>query len=230
MYHRDVWRCGFLVLGACGRLGFDPIGGASGDATDGVRDVAANADTSAIGCVSPGDPDSFDTPGGGCDTWGSGMVSNGTMTEAGSAVVIMLDTGGASSASCKEVATVPFTNGVFAEISAVAQGAGALTGFGADDGASLGFLQFNEENGTLSFYKNGTSVGSVAYDPVAMRWWRLRPDATGTTTFFETSPDGLDWLQRGSTGTSFVTVQAFISASAPGLATQARFEGVDVCP
>lgn len=42
---------------------------------------------------------------------------------------------------------------------------------------------------------------TVSYDDTTMRWWRIRH--AGTTVFWETSPDGLDWTTQRSKTAGF---------------------------
>ena len=72
----------------------------------------------------------------------------------------------------------------------------------------------------------------MPYDPVAMRWWRMRP--VGGFVAFETAPDGLAWtLVSTSTdpvptnGLAQVTTFMRTPSADPGVAC---FEGIDVCP
>lgn len=45
------------------------------------------------------------------------------------------------------------------------------------------------------------SQSSIAYDPVAQRYWRFRADAT--TAYFDTAPDAMTWTQQASTPAMF---------------------------
>ncbi len=72
----------------------------------------------------------------------------------------------------------------------------------------------------------------VPYDPVAMRWWRMRPITGGV--LYETSPDASSWTllatsNRPSSQAMQVTLFGGVgfAEAAPGAA---RFEAVNTCP
>jgi hypothetical protein len=62
-------------------------------------------------------------------------------------------------------------------------------------------LELNVEGNTLYLLQvvNGSNVSnkSTTYDPVAMRYWRLRADASNF--YFETSPDATTWTTKMTT-------------------------------
>src|SRR5579862_1987568 len=106
------------LIAACGRIGFDPPSGPGtgdggpgdgrGRATDGGTG-STDALATATSCLSPGDPESFDSNGPGCDTWGAQFAMSATVGEAGSALLLMLGPGTAT-AGCIGPA-LPFANG-----------------------------------------------------------------------------------------------------------------------
>jgi hypothetical protein len=66
------------------------------------------------------------------------------------------------------------------------------------DGSS--YYEFSVEGNTLYLYQtiNGTNVNTktLAYDPVAHKYWRFRADAT--KVYWDTSADAVTWTQRYS--------------------------------
>jgi hypothetical protein len=68
------------------------------------------------------------------------------------------------------------------------------------NGLTGDLLEIIQESGTLYFRRwlggTDTELANAAWDPVAMRWWRIRE--SGGTTFYETSPDGAAWVKRAS--------------------------------
>jgi hypothetical protein len=78
-----------------------------------------------------------------------------------------------------------------------------------------------------------TEIAGHPYDPIAMRWWRLRPEADALVA--EYGPDGLQWneLGRDSAGAGLASanlqIQLAVNA-AQANASEARFATLDVCP
>jgi hypothetical protein len=63
-------------------------------------------------------------------------------------------------------------------------------------------LGFEQQHGMLRMFSTGApSDGVVAYDTVQQRYWLVREN--GGVVSFETSPDGVDWTVRFSTGSTF---------------------------
>jgi hypothetical protein len=50
-------------------------------------------------------------------------------------------------------------------------------------------------HGSISFDASGTLSGTMPYDPIAHRWWRIAH--TGSTIVAELSPDGVTWTPIG---------------------------------
>lgn len=79
----------------------------------------------------------------------------------------------------------------------------------ADDDA----VEISQWGGTLSFvyWLNGSMknvVASVTWDPVAHRWWRIRE--AGGTIYWDTSPDGMAWMNRASETVPFAVTAPHI--------------------
>ncbi len=227
----------FWVLGlvACGRIQFDPITDDGGSIVDdgpiGGDDtiVAGDADL-ATSCVQPATTCAFNGPGT-CSCWGTPIVSSATVTESGGQLRIApaANTLGATGA-CQRM-NVPLTDvGIFAEVSQIvstSQGVTELDVAGTSETFSI------QVTGTTLLWGDGTDGGNATYNAVAMRWWRIRPLATGTT--FERSADGNTWTPLGTvpqlppSGSYTVRISGTtaLGVAAPGAAI---FEGINVCP
>lgn len=232
----------FWILGlvACGRIDFDPLtdhGGSNGDDGGlGVDDsgtindtLTADADL-ATSCVQPTTTCAFNGPGI-CSCWGTPITSSATITESGGQLRIApaANTIGATGA-CQRT-NVPFTNvGIFAEVSQIvstSQGVTQLDVVGSSETFTI------QVTGTTVLWGDGTDNGNATYNAVAMRWWRIRPLATGTT--FERSPDGKIWTALGTVAqvastaphTVRISGTTALGVGAPGAAI---FEGMNVCP
>lgn len=92
----------------------------------------------------------------------------------------------------------------------------------------------SEQDGKLTLFvaPAGTIEASATYDPIAMRWWRLRPDRVADVTIAETAPDGIHWSVLGMTDISPPTiVRPQISAARDGAnPAAAEIDGLDICP
>ena len=224
-----MYRAWWLVVAGCGRIGFDPLGGsANGDAYDG------DAIVTSTNCVSPGNPERFPTQAQACLGWGgTGGAGAFTMVQSAGTLTITIPAGDAQAEGACAGTVVPFAHGVFAEISQITDSP-VLTYLEAISGSRDLSIQGSTSLG-LTFYDDFTSlVPELPYDPVAMRWWRIRPDETGTATVFETAPDGLMWTTQATSSAPPGTVTPRIRANPSGLAsatpTSAIFNGVDACP
>lgn len=60
------------------------------------------------------------------------------------------------------------------------------------------------------------SIFSIAYDPIAHRYLRLRHDTSSDNVFYETSPDGAAWTVQGTTPTFAPIVEVFLMLSGSG--------------
>lgn len=222
------------TLAACGRWGFGESGVAGGANADGAIDTALDAAV-ASGCTDPAaaDADSFDT-GVGCGAWGSPIMDFTSAVVSGGGLEITSQAGHAGAQGGCIHASAPFTaNGTFIEVGAVPPAStSALTGFVIDGiGGSSGKFAMYAENGLLKARDYVGVMLSPPHDPVAMRWFRLRP-TNGVE--FEVSPDGRTWTSVGSSplappATVQITIYAGVSAAEPSPVVS-RFEGVNVCP
>lgn len=222
-----------LVCCACGRLGFDGTSRIGPDATvsDGTPLVDAVPDGALDPtCVAPGAGTTF--PGGApCADWGgTPSVIDATITESGGQLVITpsANTAGAQGGCVRSA--VPFgAGGAIVEVSSVLAGANTLTAFQLGLGATA--LSMAVSGGMLLSQDGTGTRASVAYDPVKMRYWRVRP--TTAQIVFEYG-DGTSWTQHGSSSQTPLASYDFqilagelAAAPAPG---SARIESVNLCP
>lgn len=227
-----------LALAGCGRLSFDATGsgdgganGGDGGSSDGGGSGTGDAtvDGTSGACVQPAAFCAFEGVGP-CSCWGTPSVINAGMSETGGALSITPNAntiGAQGSCTRNNVAFGP--EGIFIELSQVVSGAQGLTAL--QIGSSPDVFEIDIQNGTIST-TDGSNNGGTSYDPVAMRWLRVRPIATGTT--FERSADGRTWTAFYTTGRAASAmynvriIGGTIGAeAAPGAA---RFEGINVCP
>lgn len=234
------WLFVLGVLASCGRLSFDATtGGALGDgggtgdgggSGTGDGGGSGSTDGSTTGaCVQPAAFCAFEGVGP-CSCWGTPSTINAGMSESGGTLTITpnANTIGAQGACVRNnVAFGP--EGIFVEISEVVSGAQGLTAL--QIGSSPDVFEIDIQNGSINT-TDGSNTGGTSYDPVAMRWLRVRPIATGTT--FERSADGMTWTgfyTSGRVASAMYNVRIIggtIGAqAAPGAA---RFEGINVCP
>jgi hypothetical protein len=106
---------------------------------------------------------------------------------------------------------------------------------GPDTNNWAGFI---EEAGTLFFEKNigssTTQVASATYSATTHAWWRIR-ESSGTI-FADTSPDGVNWTNFGSTTVSFsyTTVLVHLEdgsfGAAPSSPAPAKFANFNTIP
>jgi hypothetical protein len=230
-------RClALIVAAACGRIGFEPLRPSGDDDNGDDASSSGDASSGSGSCADPGVGDSFDSATV-CD-WGSAAGSNTALMQTGGALLMtptpdIVDASGTCARS-----GVPFTAaGLFVEVSGIVTNFTSLQFVDGSDGdwgiEAVGSGLGLPTGPTLEIFQASGEIGSgVAYDPVAMRWWRMRP--VGGFVAFETAPDGLHWtLVTTSTdpaptlGLAQVGTFMRTPSADPGVA---RFEGVDVCP
>jgi hypothetical protein len=106
----------------------------------------------------------------------------------------------------------------------------ALTAYVALGTAS----QIVVRNGMIEVWNPGIGVAlaSVVYNPVAMKWWRLRPVGTGVTA--EYSADALNWVFLATvlgTPPSQIRIDIGGGTNSQELAAgTAVFDNLNVCP
>src|SRR5258708_32161117 len=112
---------------------------------------------------------------GSCMPWGQAFASGGaTVTANGDGtLVVTIAPPVASQAGCRASPMLPFAgNGIAVEVRSEALGSGdvllRLLANNVAIGVDQNELLFTTSNGTTTF-------GQAPYDPVAQRWWRLRP-------------------------------------------------------
>ncbi|MFD5041952.1 chitosanase [Streptomyces sp. NPDC058377] len=108
---------------------------------------------------------------------------------------------------------------------------------GSTDGTSIGWT-YNLISGMLRAVSNvdywDDAAVSLTYSSTAHRWWRVRE--TGSTVYWDTSPDGVTWTQRRS-----LTTPAWAAAATTlglsleavrdtGAAAYAEFDNLNVAP
>jgi len=208
-----------FAVAACGRLHFDPTS---------ELDARGPGDASAAGCVAVGASDDF-SDGVACTPWGTPITARTTISEANGELVITPQPDmTAATGSCQRSGMPVPDTGLFVEITAVLPF--GSTGISVDDGLMPTGMFVN--NTKLSVDADSSTAGMGPYDPVAMRWWRIRRGPG--VILYETSPDASTWtifaqaaIQIAATATVQLFAAQQTAVAAPG---SARFGAVNVCP
>ena len=224
----------FLVLGACGRLGFTEARTADGGpATDATATKENGLDaTTATGCTPPGFPQPFVSA---CESWGWTTAIGATVTVNNEFAISPTAGMNNSFGGCIEQNVMAFGNGFLTEISEFLDPTmptyTSLQGWGSTSGSFFIILQMEE----FQFYVNDTLVSTMPFDPT-LRWWRIRPDpSSGLAVLGEVSRDAQTWIAIGSmamTVPDFVKTQvgAGYNGVAPANLGMTRFHSVNICP
>ena len=227
------------MLAGCGRFNFDPTGGAddAGGNDGGNPDAMIDAPMSTTACVDPGNGDTFATAGTPCQPWGTLNNDRVTVTQSGGAITMTPPPNVQGPAAACTHTAIPFSAGVMLEVSSVLNNvAGSQTFFTIRDvaGAQNSFTIF-EGAGSGMLRPSDTAMPAQvgpSYDPVAHRFWRMRPNAGKVV--FEASPDASTWSTLAvSTLPVPVTVTvSFGALEVPQIANPgtARFESINTCP
>ncbi|MEO8841055.1 MAG: hypothetical protein ABI591_22645 [Kofleriaceae bacterium] len=215
-----------VALTACGRFGFDPVNGAGGD--DAGNGSGSGSGDVLAGCLSPGYGDGFDEiqP---CAQFGNSMVVNGGMNVSNSQLTITPNANSQTSIGCNRSSATFTRPGTFVEISQILPQPGqTLLGI-TSSVDNAGFVAFM---GLLAYTDTSGADVAQPYDPIADRWWRIRPISTGTIA--EVSANGTAWttfarssLMLGSPVTIALYAQTDTNDPTPGTAV---IQGIDVCP
>ena len=225
-----------VVLGACGRIGFDPGGLATGDDGAGGGDGGPpGGDGSLVdgpggSCIAPGNGCAF--PGGlPCSCFGTPSMINAGMAENAAnhlRITPNANTLGAQG-SCVRTATPFGPGGAIVEIAQVVSGAEGLTAIQVGGGADV--FTLSQRGGQLIAEDGGGTVNAIPYFAFLMRWWRMRPNGLGVV--FEYATNGMTWTtfaQSTRTPSTTYTVRliggTLAAIAAPGFA---QFNRVNLC-
>lgn len=197
-----------------------------GDNLHPVADAARSLDAPA--CFAPTEGYSF--PGGSpCGTWGTPIAFDATLLEENGTLSISPAANIAGAVGgCARTDVILGVGGVFVEISAPLPG----TGTTALEFSGRGAVGMHVRNGILAATDLLAVPAQITYDPIAMRWWRIRID--GLLFDYEFSRDGKNWTlfansitQAFDSGTIHLTAATESASATPGTAL---IETIDICP
>jgi len=181
--------------------------------------------------------DDFERPTTMPCSWGY-LTQNNCSAIAGGGVLSMTPVAGATDAICVCGTDTPITFsaafGTIVEVVDVATLQGEYTGFLAVDPTSGTGWSIGYESPTMLYFnRDMTRLGSTAWG-VSSRWWRIRPNDTGTAVLGEVSPDGNTWSVIATDSVSppamirmEFSTGTFQSVAAP---STARIGSINVCP
>ncbi|MEO6774344.1 MAG: hypothetical protein ABI467_15215 [Kofleriaceae bacterium] len=219
-----------LACAACGRVGFGAFAGDAGGASDDDGSGPGSGSDLSNTCLSPGYGDGFDEASP-CKALGMPILTNGSLSTANSTLTISPDANAQTTVGCMRASASFGAAGAFVEISQVVPAPGHTALF-----LTIGARTLSMATQPPFLVYSDSSGGTVTkgYDPLAMRWWRIRPDPTTSGAIAETSADGRQWtmfattsIPPATTATLAVFVQTESTNATPGTAT---IEGIDVCP
>jgi len=184
----------------------------------------------------PATSDAFASGASPCGAWGVATAMEDSVRDAGLHVIVPPGHDGYT-ATCTD-GSLPFDAGTFVSISAVTTLASGFSQLAVSTtGGSLARLDYFVDLGTLELADAGVrgKFGRMAYDPVAMRWWRLYPISAHEIAG-QYSPDGLAWTTLGieDVGSdSLMAVEVVIGAgyyAAETTSSATVFDSWNVCP
>ena len=236
------WCAVALALAGCGRFGFggdddssaDAPGGADAPGADGPGVVdGPGPDADGATCV-PGTPaDDFEGAGAPCGGWGFAS-RNGLVMARSSGELVITPMGAPSPpdfAGCT-LDNYPLAADAVVEVTAVLGGSGGYTNHKFYFAGRNGGVQVNGLDSSIFLVTDLGEGPHQPYDPVAMRFWRLRPEPTRLVVELS-SGDGA-WTELGSrdaTGVGLVGMLTFGAGRlASGATGDARFASFNLCP
>jgi hypothetical protein len=166
-----------------------------------------------------------------CSSWGGSSANLATIMQGGGMFSISPSVAVAGThGGCAENGSMQFgPHGLFIEVTSVVTGQTAYTNLNAYAAPSGLNSTLVAKGGVLSLL--GSSA-QIPYDPTAMRWWRLRPTASGVIG--EYSADALSWTMLGVVpGQPPAMIRLDFGAGTdnpeptPGTAV---FHNLDICP
>ncbi len=176
--------------------------------------------------------DSFDMGLSACRPWGTGF-GNAVFSTMNGDLKLSLD--GPVDGGCFSNAPLPFTEGGFAmEIAEIPQTATGYVNLVAYDSATNPMIAVQDGMIRLTNEPRNDYVAKP-YDPVKMRWLRLRPDRPGGNYIGDTSPDGVTWTRLGNTSGLGPPAEEVVVKLEAGVQmvgappTQARIAELQVC-
>lgn len=227
------WLVFVATAVGCGRIGYAPRAGPTdGDPIDGVADGVADA----VACSMPAVFDDFSAAGPPCGTWGfaTNLVASARLASALHVAPPAPATNQVANCTADGYA---FDRGTFVEISSVITAPSGYVQLAAFDPTHAIEMIYYVDSGKLEVADETgvrANLGAAPYDPIAMRWWRLRRASGGMAA--EYSPNGRSWIQLGfkpATSTMFTAGRVVFGAgyyateSSPGTTV---IEGWNVCP
>jgi hypothetical protein len=162
-----------------------------------------------VACRSWGEP--FGTAGYADDPAALSITSSGTVPSLGGC-------------ASQDVDFLP--GGVFVEVLAV-----PVNGYAAFGSLDPGEPSLTIQDGSIELADAMHDIEIRPYDPVAMRWLRLRPDRAADTSIADVSPDGVHWTRLADTRVTppcRVRIQLVgrFASSDPDVA---RFANLNIC-
>lgn len=180
-----------MMVSGCGRIGFDAVGHVATGGGDG-------GDSGDVGCASPGNPEHFTNASPACLGWGTVNASSANVMETSSELGIATTNAAGSERRLHGDGPVPFGPGILVEVGQIMAESQAITRLGLS--STSGVSAINASTVGVNFSWGLDTIGTVPCHPVAMRWWRIRPDLSSSEVRFETTPDDKTWTVQARTG------------------------------
>jgi hypothetical protein len=219
---------GLIVFAGCDRVFLDD------------RPVVADAapDAYELPCTSAGIVEDYQSSAMPCGAWGFATIQQTTMTVTDGHMTVVPDPSMVSYGGCISAGAIAFPpSGLFVEVSSVLSSANAyqflVLRAPVPTGAVAASITYGR--GMIRLTPDADPPVQRPYDPVSMRWWRLRPDASRSSVVAELSSDGRNWDVLGAvpgvvpTSTRFEFGAGTFNASAANTGV-ATFDQVNVCP
>ncbi|TMQ05699.1 MAG: hypothetical protein E6J91_39960 [Deltaproteobacteria bacterium] len=232
-----MWSRALCAAIACGCYNPSPLEGLACSETDRCPggqscDAVFHQCVSSPLCRPPPIADAFDSKLPPCQTWGAQFGRAQVELQDGMLAITPLGDG-QNSGGCQSSDPIAFEgDGIFVEVPQVLPPGHGFVLLSAQGGSNAPTLGVEDDRLTLRI--PARSIASAPYDPVAMRWWRLRPDRAAGATIAEYAADGVHWKQLGIVDLERepqINIQLIVGIDTvdPRPAT-AHLDRLDVCP
>ena len=221
---------------ACGCYSASPLEGLACSETDHCPggqacDLAFHRCAAFPLCATPAIHDAFDGVLPPCQPWGTHFGDSRVKISSGALEITPRDDG-QNSGGCFSGPAAFDDGGIFLEVPQAMPAGHGFVALVAQSSSSSPMISAGD--GRLELSVPGSSITTLPYDPVAMRWWRLRPDRAAGATVAEYAADGYHWKRLGAVDVPpeprmAIEISAGVDTVDPQ-PTTARLAHLGVCP
>lgn len=185
--------------------------------------------TTVTGCTPSAFRDDYETGTAPCGIGFSGAAGSCVMERSNGVLTMTPGAGSGNDCSCTSQEFL-FADGIFVEVVTSTGPNDTFTILQIDD-PPVAITVIDDGSAELNIAEAGTVLTALPYNPVTMRWWRLRPD--GGNVVGEYSANGTTWNRLAAT-TAAAAMRASASVNSGSFGSvqpmTATFDNLGTCP